>query len=65
LINRGITIKLPGKNRLGYHAMVMTGKYNTLEIIISKCPTEDIRVSSALAANTENVIIVTIFVTTK
>jgi len=45
--------------------MVMTGKYNTLEIIIRKWPMEDIRVSSALAANTENVIIVTIFVTTK
>ena len=58
-------IKLPGKNRLGYHAIVMTGKYNTLEIIISKCPMEDIRVPFMLAVNMEKVIIVTNFVTTK
>jgi len=36
LIMSGIAMKFPGKNRLGYHAIVMTGEYSTLEIIIKK-----------------------------
>jgi hypothetical protein len=58
-------IRLPGKNRLGYHAMVITGKYNTLEIIIKKCPRKDIRLSSAWVVKTENVITATALVITK
>lgn len=65
LIIIGITMKLPGKNRLGYHAMVMTGKYNIFEIIIKKCSMEDIRVPPGLAVTAKNVSVVTIFVTTK
>jgi hypothetical protein len=45
--------------------MVITGKYNTLDINISKWPMEDIRGSLTLAEKTENVIKVTIFVRTK
>jgi len=42
LIKRGINTRFPGKNCLGYHANVKTGKYNTLDITISDLPIKDI-----------------------
>jgi hypothetical protein len=65
LIKRGIKIKFPGKNCLGYHASVMTGKYNTFDSIIINRPMKDIWVSLTLAVTTNNVIIETNFVKTK
>lgn len=57
-----MTIKFPGKNCLGYHAIVMTGKYNTLDNTIIHRPMKDIWISFAFAVTTDNVIIETIFV---
>jgi hypothetical protein len=62
LIKRGITIKFPGKNCLGYHASVITGKYSTLDSIIIQRPKKDIWISLTLAVTTDKVIIETIFV---
>jgi len=64
LIKRGITIKFPGKNCLGYHAIVITGKYNTLDNIIIHRPMKDIWILFAFAVTTDNDIIETIFVKT-
>jgi hypothetical protein len=57
-------IKLPGKNCLGYHAIVITGKYNTLDNIIIHRPMKDIWISFAFAVTTDNVINETNFVKT-
>ena len=62
---RGITIKFPGKNCLGYHASVTTGKYNTLDNIIITRPINDIWISLTLDVKTDNVIVETNFVKTE